>query len=105
MADNVVLNPGTNGATMRTLADTNGAEWPAAVVCYATTLNAGANVLQVVTPTAGMPVAATTNLNTAALALEAGGNLAGSTPSCRRRGRPWPPPRCPWSSRRLRSPP
>jgi hypothetical protein len=57
MADNVVLNSGAGGATMRTLQTSTLEEWPASVVAYATTLSPGANVLQVVTASAGLPVA------------------------------------------------
>ena len=56
-ADNLTLNPGTGGALVRTLADSAGNEWPACVVAYATALARGANVLQVVTGAAGLPVA------------------------------------------------
>jgi hypothetical protein len=84
-ADNVILNTGSGGATVRTLSDgTN--EWEVATIAYATTVSPGANVLQVVTTAFGLPVAqqgswtvtanAGTNLNTSLLALEAGGNLA-----------------------------
>ncbi len=86
-SDNVVLNSGSGGSTIRTLADASGNEWPTAAVCYCTTVSPGANVLAEVTPSAGLPVAqqgtwtvtanAGTNLNTSALALESGGNLAG----------------------------
>lgn len=55
--DNVVLNSGSGGATVRTLADASSNEWAASVVAYATTLSAGANVLQVVTSSFGLPVA------------------------------------------------
>ncbi len=55
--DNVVLSPGSGGSSMRTLADASSNEWPTAVLCYATTVSAGANVLQVVTPSFGLPVA------------------------------------------------
>jgi hypothetical protein len=55
--DNVTLNSGAGGATMRALADASNNEWPASVTCYATTLSPGANVLQVVTASAGLPVA------------------------------------------------
>jgi len=55
--DNLVLNAGSGGSTVRTLADASANEWSAAVVSYATTVSPGANVLQVVTPTAGLPVA------------------------------------------------
>lgn len=54
--DNITLNPGSDGAAVRTLADSNNDEWPACVACYATTVSAGANVLAIVTPTAGLPV-------------------------------------------------
>jgi hypothetical protein len=136
MADNVIANSGSGGATFRTLAEvTTGLEYPASVLAWPTTISPGANVLQLVDPTHGLPtavlslpalaagsasigtvilgagsasvgtviigagaaaigsvtvtgtVAATqsgswtvnagTNLNTSALALEAGGNLAG----------------------------
>src|ERR1017187_3107724 len=85
-SDNLVLNPGSAGASVRTLTDASSETWPTAVVCYATTVSPGANVLAEVTPSAGLPVAqqgswavtanAGTNLNTSALALEAGGHLA-----------------------------
>src|SRR5271166_337822 len=55
--DNVVLNAGTGGSTVRTLADASSNEWAASVCCYATTVSPGANVLQVVTASAGLPVA------------------------------------------------
>lgn len=96
--DNVISNAGSGGATFRTLADGTSVEWPVSVAAYATTLSAGANVMQVVTPTNGLPIVpatgalfvlgagsaaigsvvanAGTNLNTSLLALEAGGNLA-----------------------------
>lgn len=56
-SDDVTLNAGTGGAVIRTLADTSGNEWPASVVCYATSVSPGANVLQVVTASVGLPVA------------------------------------------------
>jgi hypothetical protein len=59
MADNVTLNAGTGGATLRTLADSGGTEWPVGVAAYATTISPDANVLQVVTPGYPLPVAAT----------------------------------------------
>ena len=55
--DNVTLNAGTGGSTLRTFGDTTGDQWPSAVLCYATTVSAGANVLQPVTPSEGLPVA------------------------------------------------
>ncbi len=42
---------------MRTLADASGEDWAPCVATYATTVSPGANVLQVVTPSAGLPVA------------------------------------------------
>ena len=56
MADNVITNPGAGGATFRTL-DDGTLQWPANVTSYATTVSPGANVLQVVTPSNGLPVA------------------------------------------------
>jgi hypothetical protein len=80
MADNTQLNTGTGGDTLRDFADAGSIKWPASVVCYATTLAPGANVLQAVTSSFGLPVAqqgswivtanAGTNLNTSALALD-----------------------------------
>ena len=57
MADNVQLNPGSGGATLRTLRDADGLDWPVGVFAYATALEPGANVVQVVDSTHGMPVA------------------------------------------------
>ena len=62
-SDNVTLNAGSGGSTLRTLADSSNNEWPASVVCYATTVSPGANVLQVVTSAAGLPVAQATAAN------------------------------------------
>lgn len=59
MADNIQLNPGVSGAVVRTFADAGGVEWQATVPAYATTLADGANVLQVVTPSNGLPVTLT----------------------------------------------
>jgi hypothetical protein len=56
-SDNVVLNPGSGGSTLRTLVDASNNGWPAAAVAYAITISPGANVLQVVTSSAGLPVA------------------------------------------------
>lgn len=56
MADDVVTNPGAGGASFRTL-DDGSRQWPANALAYATTLANGANVLQVVTPSNGLPVA------------------------------------------------
>jgi len=56
MADNVQLNPGSGGATLRTLRDSAGTQWPVGVFAYATTLAPDANVVQVVDSTHGLPV-------------------------------------------------
>jgi hypothetical protein len=80
--DNTQLNAGNGGDTIRDFADAGGTKWPSAVLCYATTVSAGANVLQPVMPGFPLPVTGTltvnagTNLNTSALALESGGHLA-----------------------------
>ena len=55
--DNITLNPGVGGVTVRTLGDASSNEWPVSVVAYATAISPGANVLQVVTDSAGLPVA------------------------------------------------
>ncbi len=55
-SDNVTSNPGSGGATFRTLADAGSVEWSTSVLAYATTVSAGANVLQVVTPSSPLPV-------------------------------------------------
>lgn len=56
MADNTILstNVGT-GNTLRTLEDGSSIHWPAGVTAYATTVGTP-DVLQIVTPTAGLPV-------------------------------------------------
>ncbi len=56
-SDNVRLDQNnTNGAVMRTLADSTNTEWAVSVPAYATTVTNGANVLQVVTDVLGLPV-------------------------------------------------
>lgn len=55
-ADNTLLNPGSGGETIRSLGDAGGLNWPVGVSAYATTISAGANVLQIVDITHGMPV-------------------------------------------------
>jgi hypothetical protein len=55
--DDVTLNVGTGGDSIRTLADANGKEWQAVVASYGVTISPGANVLQVVDATHGLPVA------------------------------------------------
>jgi hypothetical protein len=58
MADNTLLNLATSagGDTVRTLADATAIKWPVNTVAYATSVSPGANVVQVVTPSAGLPV-------------------------------------------------
>jgi hypothetical protein len=56
MADDITLNAGSGGATLRTLEDAGGKHWQPAVVTYATTVGTP-DVLQVVTASAGLPVA------------------------------------------------
>lgn len=57
-SDNTILSaPVGSGDTIRTLLDGNNIEWQAVVASYATTLSPGANVLQVVDASHGMPVA------------------------------------------------
>ncbi len=86
--------PAAAAPACRTYADAGGIQHEAAGICYFVTVSPGANVLQEVTSSAGLPVAqqgtwavtanAGTNLNTSALALETGGNLAtiaGRTPA------------------------
>jgi hypothetical protein len=55
--DNVTLNVGTGGDTVRTLADADGNEWQPVVASYATSISAGNNVLQIVDGSHGLPVA------------------------------------------------
>lgn len=71
--DNTVLPlVSTPGDTVRDLAESGGVKWPVQVACYAVTVSAGANVLQIVDPTHGLPVAISA-------ALPAGTNLIGKT--------------------------
>lgn len=56
MADNVVLNPGSGGSTLRTLQDSGGIDYPVGVFAYATSLGDGANAVQIVDSTHGLPV-------------------------------------------------
>ena len=63
LADDVVANAGAGGATFRTFSDGT-REWPANVVAFVATEAPGANVLQSVNATNGLPVkqvAANTN--------------------------------------------
>lgn len=60
MADNIVLNAGSGGSTVRTISDASAIEWPAAVVCYATSTTPGSATFQFISTTAGMPVVSQT---------------------------------------------
>lgn len=73
MADNITLNSGSGGSTVRTLSESSGVENPMAVAAYATTVSDGANVIQIVTPSFGMPVAQQSAWTTA---ITQGGNTA-----------------------------
>jgi hypothetical protein len=60
MADDILIGVGNNatppgGTAVRSLEDGSGRDWPAGVTAYAVTLGTP-NVLQVVTPSAGLPV-------------------------------------------------
>lgn len=55
MADNTELNLGSGGDLMRTL-DDGAAKWPASVAAFTTTVSPGANVLQFVDASHGLPV-------------------------------------------------
>ncbi len=55
MADNTTLPAGSGGDTLRTLEDADLVKWPIGVCSYATSLGSP-DVLQVVTPAAGLPV-------------------------------------------------
>ena len=57
MADNVTLNAGVGGATIRTVSDSGGNEWPVGVCVYATSTTPGAGTFQFVGTGAGLPVA------------------------------------------------
>lgn len=56
MADNTQLNPGVGGKVMRTLQDSAGVDYPVGAFAYATSIGDGANVLQLVDQTHGLPV-------------------------------------------------
>lgn len=57
MADNTQLSTNVGvGQVYRSLVDGDGVNWGVGVTSYATTLSAGANTLQVVTLTSGLPV-------------------------------------------------
>lgn len=79
MADNVIANPGAGGTTFRALQDGSGIDWPADVPSYATTVSAGANVLQVVTPLTGLPVQPQTDTTANGTIPSAGGGTGSVT--------------------------
>lgn len=57
-SDNTILSPNNGvGDSMRDLADASGNKWIPAVATYAVTISPGANVLQIVTASNGLPVA------------------------------------------------
>ena len=55
-SDDTLLNSGTGGETIRSLGDAGGINWMGGWCAYPTTLSAGANVLQIVDLTHGLPV-------------------------------------------------
>ncbi len=70
MADDVVANPGSGGATFRALLDSGGTDyWPATVPAYVTGGSAGAWTLQTVGSSNGLPVNV---LNTTLAATQSG---------------------------------
>jgi hypothetical protein len=71
VADDITLNSGSGGASMRTLEDTNSKHWVPAVATYATTVGTP-DVLQVVTPSLGLPVAQATAGNLLCTASQGG---------------------------------
>jgi len=91
MADNVTANPGAGGATFAS-DEIGGVQYPRSKVVWgpdgtATDTDTGSNALPVqdggnsLTVDGSITANAGTNLNTSALALEAGGNLAGAATS------------------------
>jgi len=91
MADNVVANPGVGGATFAT-DDDGTAHWPYAKLAWGpnntqTVVDVGAAAVPIqdggnaITVDGTVTANAGTNLNTSALALEAGGNLAAAATS------------------------
>lgn len=54
--DNAISNPGSGGITWRSLGDAGNVEWAASVICFATTVSPGANVLSIVQPNNGLPI-------------------------------------------------
>lgn len=57
MADNTTLNLGSGGNTIRDFQDASGNHWAASGACYFVTVSPGANVLQTVDSSHGLPVA------------------------------------------------
>jgi hypothetical protein len=56
MADNTELDTGAGGDTIRTLEDSGGVKWPVGATAFCTTVGTP-DVLSIVTPAAGLPVA------------------------------------------------
>ena len=56
MADNTTVDPGSGGNTIRTLEDGSSIHWPAGVCAFATTVGTP-DVLEIVRPGAGLPIA------------------------------------------------
>lgn len=93
MADNVQLNSGSGGATVRTLEDGSSIQWPAGVCAYAISVGTP-DVLQIVTLANGLPVQPGTSttwtvVNSGTFAVQAAqsgtwtvqpGNTANTTP-------------------------
>ena len=80
MADDIQLNAGSGGSTVRTLEDSSNIQWPAGVLAYATTVGTP-DVLQIVTPTTGLPVQSQTGATwtvTGTVALSAGAAVIGA---------------------------
>src|ERR1700722_559846 len=69
----------TAGGVFRTLSDSSSNQWPASVVCYATTVSNGANVLVVVQPSSGLPVQPATSATWATNADETAGSTSAPT--------------------------
>ncbi len=56
-SDNVIANPGSGGSSFRSLGDSSNVQYPVSSLAYPTTESPGANVLQLVDATHGLPVA------------------------------------------------
>lgn len=80
MADNLIPVVGTSGNPLRTLQDGSNVEWAAGVCAYATTVGSP-NVLQVVTPSAGLPVAQQGSWSITVSALPTAGATGSAVPA------------------------